>query len=327
MLEEENATMKVKILISFAGTLVLIFMSLTLNITETKALFLLPRTDSEQFLLLHVRLPRTLLALFSGAGYAISGLVLQTYLRTPLADANLIGLGSFAALGSLLGLYFGITSSFGLILLSICCCFVLPGLYFLFIRYHLISTSLVLIGLCITTFVQGLLSLLIYFIHREFPLNEVLFWLFGSFNHHTLKDIALILPFVCLGASLLYIKRHSLNILCLSPEMIYSFGICQKRLGITLILGVCFLVAPIISLTGIIGFIGIIGPHLAYLLWRTPPSQLIIPSAIIGGTLTLMADLVVRILPLSYELNVGILVSLLATPFFIFLIIRHSYHA
>lgn len=286
-----------------------------------------PHTDASLFSLLHIRLPRTLLALLAGGSYAVSGLVLQTYVRTPLADANLIGVGSFAALGSLLGLYLGLTSSFQLILLSTLFSIALPMGYLFFLRNSLSPSSLILIGLCITTFTQGLISLLIYIIHQDFPLNEVLFWLFGSFSHHTLSDIFLILPFIASGFASIYLTRKPLDFLCLSPEMMHSAGICQRKLGLRLILSLACLVGPVISITGIIGFIGIIAPHLTHRVWQKPPSQLLLPTTLIGSTLTLLADLLVRLLPLGYELNVGILVSIIASPVFIYLIVRQGAHA
>jgi len=277
------------------------------------------------WLFIHIRLPRLLLASLTGASYAVTGLLLQSYLRTPLADANLIGLGSFAALGSLVGLALGVQSSALLILWSCLFTLIIPLIYHLFLRHHLTQTSLVLMGLCLTTFVQGVVSLLIYIIHQNFPLSEMLFWLFGSFSYHTLDDVFLILPPLLIGFALLFYKRRHYDFLCLSNESIFAAGIQSHHLGLRLVLACTLILGPIISMTGLIGFIGIGVPHVMRLLYRRAPSQLMLPCMVAGATLCLFADTLVRLLPLSYEINVGIFIALISAPLFIHLLWSRSH--
>ncbi|MAP25053.1 MAG: hypothetical protein CMM87_05945 [Rickettsiales bacterium] len=305
--------------------LCLVFITNTCLSKDPTSLVRISSPFQDLWLFSNIRLPRLLLAMLTGAGYGLTGLLLQTYLRTPLADANLIGLGSFAALGTLIGLAIGIQNSALLILCACFCTLLIPIFYHYFLQHRIGQTFLVLMGLCLTTFVQGLVSLLIYIIHQNFPLSEMLFWLFGSFGFHTLDDVMLILPPLTIGFLLLFHKRQQYNFLCLSNESIFASGIQLGPLGLRLVLGCTLILGPIIAMTGLIGFIGIGVPHVIRLLYHKPPSHLMIPCMIAGAILCLVADMLVRLLPLSYEINVGIFIALINAPVFIHLLWSRSH--
>ena len=157
---------------------------------------------------------------------------------------------------------------------------------------------------------------------NPFVALEIAFWLLGSLEDRSFRHVMLALPFIAAGAVILLSQRGALRALSLGEESAQSLGVDVAALRLIVITGVALGVGGAVAVTGTIGFIGLIAPHLMRPLVGYDPARLLVPSALSGAALLLMADIAVRLIPSTSDIKVGVLTSLIGVPFFLYLIMR-----
>lgn len=280
-------------------------------------------TPNAALILAELRFPRAVLAVIVGGGLGAAGAAMQGYLRNPLADPGLFGIAPGAALGAVVALWFGYTASAWLLPL-----FALIGAGGAMALLAAIAgrtggiALFTLAGLMVASLAGALTALAISMAPNAFAMSEIVLWLNGALTDRSWREVWLAGPLVALGVLLLWRTGRSLDALTLGEPVARSLGIDTSRLLWLLILGIGLTVGASVAVAGIIGFVGLIVPHLVRPLTDRRPSQLIVPSALAGALLVLVADSLVRILPLVTELRLGIALSLLGAPFFLWLLLR-----
>jgi iron complex transport system permease protein len=258
------------------------------------------------------------------AGLGASGAAMQGYLRNPLADPGLFGVAPMAALGAVLALGLGLGA-----LLPVAA---LTGAAAAMAALALIaggaagpnSTALfALAGLMLSSLAGALTSLVISLAPNPFALSEIVTWLMGSLESRSWHDVLLAAPPTALGLVLLLRVGPSLDALTLGEETARSLGVNPARLLRLMVAGTGLVVGAGVAAAGIIGFVGLMVPHLVRPFTDQRPSALLLPSALGGALLLLLADCLCRILPLAGgELRIGIALSLIGAPFFLHLLLR-----
>ena len=275
-------------------------------------------------ILFEVRLPRTLLGLIVGATLGLSGAALQGLLRNPLAEPGLVGTSSGAALGAVIVFYFAIGGTSGFLvpfggmagaLLALVVLYALTG------RDSNIMT-LILAGVAINSFAGAMTSLALNLAPSPFAALEIVFWMLGSLADRSLQHVQIALPLTLVGWALLLSTGRPLDALTLGEDTAASLGYNRAWVRARVIGGTGLAVGAAVSVTGVIGFVGLVVPHLLRPLVGHRPSRLLIPSALAGALLTLVADMGVRLMPFGPELKLGVVTSIIGAPFFLYLLLR-----
>ncbi len=278
-------------------------------------------------ILLSIRLPHAVLIALSGAALAGSGAVYQGVFRNPLADPYLIGVASGAGLGavvamaihwpgSLLGLYAIPVAAFAGATLTVILVYAMAR-----VGSSLPTTTLILAGVAISAFATSLTSFLMLRSNTE--LRRAIGWLLGGSVMNGWAPVLAMLPYVLLGLGMLAVSGHALNVLQFGEEQAQQLGLPTERVKALLVLAASLTTAAAVAFTGIIGFIGLIVPHLIRLLWGHDYKRLIPLSILAGSTALLLADLLARIVLAPQVLPVGIVTALAGAPFFLW-VLRHA---
>ncbi len=270
-----------------------------------------------------IRLPRSLLALLAGSTLGLSGAVMQGYLRNPLASPGLLGNASGAALFSVILLYFGIHSAFWLPIAGMLGSFTALMLVLLMAGRNASMTVLILSGVAINSVCAAAMALLLNLAPSPWAVRDLYLWLQGSLSNVSSTDLkVMILPLV-IGWMLLLRHARSLDALTFGEDTAISMGVDTERVRIAIVIGLSLAIGAVVPVTGIIGFIGLVVPHILRPVTGYLPSRLLIPSALTGAILLLIADLFVRAFSSGQELRIGVLTSIIGGPFFVALIIKH----
>lgn len=281
-------------------------------------------SDVHQIIVREIRLPRAILALAIGAILGLSGAALQGLLRNPLASPSLFGAPQSAAFGAVLMISLGWADvrSWALpvagITMAFLSVFVLLGIA----GRNAGLLLLILAGLAISSLAGAATALVMNLSPNPFAALEIAFWLLGSLEDRSFRHVTLALPFITAGAIILMSQRSAFRALSLGEETAQSLGVNVSRLRLLVILGVALGVGGAVAVTGTIGFIGLIAPHLMRPIIGHDPARLLIPSALTGSALLLAADIAVRLIPSTTDIKVGVLTSIIGVPFFLYLIMR-----
>ncbi len=283
----------------------------------------------DQYILLHLRLPRILLAAMAGMMLSAAGLALQGLFRNPLMDPFILGVSGGGGLGAGVAILLGLNFSWwGLnpvtFFAFLCSLGVIAMVYRLgHFRGQLVLDRLLLGGVAMSALCSALLSLIL--VIKGQGLDQVVYWIMGSLNGRSWPDLITLIPFAVLGFPLLIYDLHALNILQTGEESAFSMGLNPRPLKIRMLLAASLLSASVVAVCGVIGFVGLMVPHIARLLMQTTDfRKLLLPSSLIGGMLLLGADALSRNLLAAQEVPVGILTSLLGVPFFLLLLHREA---
>jgi len=283
---------------------------------------LAPQLANAVPILLELRAPRAALALVIGAGLGAGGAAMQGYLRNPLADPGLFGIAPMAALGAVLSFATGLTLALPLFAL-IGAAGAMAGLGLIAAGNARSTALFTLAGLMLASLAGALTSLMISLAPNPFALSEIVTWLMGSLADRSWNDVAIAVPPTALGLALLARASPALDALTLGEETARSLGFSPQRLLWLIVLGVGLVVGAGVAVAGIIGFVGLMVPHLVRPFTDQRPSALFVPSALGGALLLLVADCLCRVLPLAGgELRLGIALSLIGAPFFLHLLVR-----
>jgi iron complex transport system permease protein len=181
---------------------------------------------------------------------------------------------------------------------------------------------LILAGLAISSLAGAATALVMNLSSNPFVVLEIAFWLLGSLDDRSFRHVMLALPFITAGAIILWSQRDAFRALSLGEETAQSLGVDIARLRLLVISGVALGIGGAVAVSGTIGFIGLVAPHLMRPLIGYDPARLLIPSALAGSALLLAADIAVRVIPSTSDIKVGVLTSIIGVPFFLYLIVR-----
>lgn len=279
--------------------------------------------DLQSLIVMDLRLPRACAGVLVGMSLGMAGAAMQGYLRNPLADPGLFGVSSSAALGAVVSLFFGYAVQAWLLP-----AFALAGAAAGMAALALLagrSGSLILFtlaGVILASLTGSLTSLLISLAPTPFASSEIVTWLMGALVDRSWDDVRLALPPAILGMGLLLRTAPALDALTLGETAARSLGVDMARLQWLIVAGVGLTVGASVALAGIIGFVGLMVPHLVRPLVDDRPSALLLPSALAGAVLVVVADSLVRVLPSVSEMRLGIAMSCLGAPFFLALLFR-----
>lgn len=282
-------------------------------------------TDAEENIVLLVRLPRILLSLLVGASLAIAGVTTQGIFKNPMADPYILGVSSGAALGASIVIILGITASnfmFGITLGSFAGATLSSFIVFNIARSgnKIPIETLLLSGIAVSAFFSAITSFLMYISGKS--LNQIVFWIMGALSGSNWNDVIILLPFALLGSLLIFAFSRDLNILLLGDETAANLGTDVSKLKVIMLVLSSLIAAAAVSVSGIIGFVGLIIPHMMRIIVG-PDHRILIPSSILAGAIFLMiADTFSRMIAQPTEIPVGIITAVIGAPFFIYLIMK-----
>jgi len=287
--------------------------------------------DTAAVIVFDIRLPHAVLMALTGAALGGSGAAYQGLFRNPLADPYLIGAASGAGLGavmamsiqwpqSLLGLFSVPAAAFLGALLTVLLVYLLAQKAAFGDSGGQGTTTLILSGVAISSFATALTSFLM--LRSQGEVRRALVWLLGGSAMGGWDPVLGALPFVIAGLAVLLLSGHGLNVLQFGEDQARQLGLRVERVRLILIVGASLATAAAIAYSGLIGFVGLIVPHVARMLWG-PDYRRLVPLSIIGGAASLLVfDLLARILLAPQELPVGIMTALAGAPFFLWVLRR-----
>jgi len=273
-------------------------------------------------ILIELRLPRAILGVLVGASLGLAGAAMQGYLRNALAEPGTLGIAAISALGAVLSIFFNIA---GLHPWVLPICGVLGGVGGMMILFVLSGRTasvltLVLSGIILSALAIAGISLALSLSPSPWAAGEIVRWMLGGLTDRSFDELTIAAPLIIIGCAAVLGCRRSLDALTLGEAGARSLGIDLNRAQLQLAIGIGLIVGGSTAVTGVIGFVGLIVPHLMRPLVGSRPGALLIPSAIGGAALVLAGDIVVRLLPGGSELELGVVMSLIGAPFFFVLL-------
>jgi iron complex transport system permease protein len=271
-----------------------------------------------------LRLPRAILAALIGATLALGGAGLQGLVRNPLAAPAVFGAPGAAAFGAVLAISTGLagTLSYGLpvaamlgALASVWALLALAG-------REASMLTLLLAGMALSSLAGSAVSLALNLAPNPYAALEIAFWLLGSLEDRSFRHLAMAAPLLVLSWVLLLSVRGQLRALTLGEEVARTSGVDLARLRLITVCGVAFGTGGAVSVTGVIGFVGLITPHLVRPFVGHDPARVHAPAMLAGAALVLAADCAARLIPATSEIRIGVLTSIIGVPFFIWLVLK-----
>ena len=283
-------------------------------------------SDTMATIVVQLRLPHTILIALAGAALAASGAAYQGLFQNPLADPYLIGVASGAGLGAVLAMSANWPDNlFGFFSIPVAA-FIGASLTVIIVyrlaRFGnvLSTTNLILAGVAVGSFASALTSFIM--LRSEGEVRRAIAWLLGGSTISGWPPVIASLPYIILSLSILVASGHALNVLQFGDEQAQQLGLPVERVKIVIILAASLATATAVSFTGVIGFVGLIVPHLARILWG-PDYRHLVPLSILGGaTALLIADLLARTLIAPQEIPIGVITALAGAPFFLWILRR-----
>ncbi|MHB0852940.1 FecCD family ABC transporter permease [Stutzerimonas nitrititolerans] len=271
-----------------------------------------------------IRLPRVLLAILVGASLGAAGAALQGLLRNPLAEPGLLGVSSSASLGAVLCLYYGFATLTPWLLpaAAMGCAALATLTLYAITRRRASNLTLILAGIALSSLAAALTSLAINLAPNPTDMQDIVLWLMGSLSDRSFADVRLCLPFILIGLVLLLTSGRALDALTLGEDEAASLGVNLARLRLQIVVGTALCVGASVAVTGAIGFIGLVVPHLLRRWVDYHPARLLGSSALGGAALLLAADIVLRLVSGAQELMLGVVTALIGAPFFLVLVLR-----
>ena len=271
-----------------------------------------------------LRLPRTLLAILIGGTLALSGAALQGLMRNPLAAPDVLGAPGAAAFGAVLAISLGLADalSYALPVAAVVMALASVAGLMALAGPHAGMVTVLLAGLAISSLAGALISLTLNLAPSPFAALEIAFWLLGSLEDRSFRHVAIAAPFMALCGALLLATRSQLTALSLGEDVARSSGVDLRRLQWLTLIGVAAGVGASVAVAGVIGFIGLVTPHLVRPLVGHDPARVHVPAMLAGADLLLAADCVARLIPTWGEIRIGVLTALIGVPFFLWLVLR-----
>lgn len=283
---------------------------------------------ADKIVIFDIRIPRVLVAIFVGIALSSAGLLMQGIFQNPLVSPYTLGISNGAAFGAALSIVLGLN-------LTIIGSYAIPLFAFIFAILTMIivylvakasrnsSKSLVLSGVAIGYLFSAMVSFLKY-VSSSDELPEIVFWMMGGMTGIAWKNIFIIMTIVIIGVLIMYKYSWELNIMALGEETAKSMGVNYNKRKTQFMIIATLMTAVAVAFTGIIGFVGIIAPHISRMIFGSDYRYLIPGTALTGALLLLVSDTLARNLFAPTELPVGIITSFIGVPFFLYLIIRNK---
>ncbi|RQD76587.1 MAG: iron ABC transporter permease [Candidatus Syntrophonatronum acetioxidans] len=275
-------------------------------------------------IILNMRLPRVALGFVVGASLSVAGASFQGLLRNPLADPYTIGVSSGAALGATIALFIqttlGVTFQLGIPFFAF-----LGALIALFFIYNLARvgrvvpvTTLLLAGVVVSSFLSAVISLLMLLAGEH--IRGIFFWLVGGLSLRTWSHVLMVLPYVIIGSGVIFFWSRDLNVILLGEESAANLGIDVEKVKKIVLVAASLITGAVVSVSGMIGFVGLIIPHAVRMIVGPDHRVLIPASALAGGIYLIWIDSLARVVMAPVEVPVGIITAFLGAPFFIYLL-------
>lgn len=273
-----------------------------------------------------IRLPRALAALAVGGALGISGAALQGLLRNPLAEPGVLGVSASAALAATVMLYYGLAGIAGFLLpvAAIGGALAATALLALVAARTGSVVTLILVGVGLSSFAGAAMALLLNLAPNPFSLADMVTWMMGSVANRSFADLALSAPFLIAGMAVLLATGRGLSALTLGEEAAAGIGLNVARQRVLVVAGSGLATGAAVAIAGSVGFVGIVAPHLIRPLTGHDPARSLLPSALLGGILLVLADILIRLLPTDAELKLGVVAALIGAPVFIWIAARRG---
>ncbi|MGM0508807.1 MAG: FecCD family ABC transporter permease [Fusobacteriota bacterium] len=335
--QKRNQKYKILFIISIIISLITIIFSVTIGTVKIPFFdaikIILNKTLNIDFdinktygvILYKLRLPRTILSGIIGIGLATIGAVYQSVFKNPMADPYVLGISSGAALGATLGMVFFSVFQYSFTVISI---FAFFGAFLTLILVYQIAkvknilpvVTLLLSGISVNLFFSSLISFVMILKRKQ--MGEIFFWIMGSVNSATWRDIIVLTPVIFIGSGILYFFFRELNIILTGEETAKTLGIDVEKTKKIILVVSSIMIAFIVASSGIIPFVGLIVPHIVRLLIGSNNRYLIPLSGIFGAIFLMLSDIIARVLISPSELPIGIITALVGTPYFIWLLYK-----
>lgn len=274
--------------------------------------------EQAQLVVREIRLPRALMAWLVGAALGLTGAALQGLLRNPLADAGVLGLSGFAALGAVLAFITGWAALWVYAAPLLALVFALAAA--IFVTWLGIATrnpaTLTLVGVGLSSMAGGLIALALNLAPNPAAMADLVNWTLGSVEGRSLRDALVVTPFIAFGALLMFAAGRGLQALTVGEEAAEGLGARINRTRVLVVVGAAAAAGAATAFVGIIGFVGVAAPHLVRAQAGHDPARVLLPSALAGGAMLVLADVLVRVLPTTTELKLGVAASLIGGPVF-----------
>ncbi len=278
-------------------------------------------------ILWNIRMPRVVLAGLVGAALAIAGAAFQGLLKNPLADPYTLGVSSGASVGAVMTLFFGISlpflGSFTLPVMSMAgalmTMFLVMGFAKLVDRSMKMET-VILTGIIFSSFLGSLISLMIALTGEE--LRQIIGWLLGSVSMRGWPYVQMALPFIIIGSFVLWLNRRELNAMLFGEERAQHLGVDVKKRKLAILIGGSVLTGAAVAVSGTIGFVGLVVPHMTRLVWGSDHRHLLPLSFMNGAALLIVCDLAARTIISPTELPIGVITAFIGAPVFAFIFFR-----
>ncbi len=283
-------------------------------------------TGPQQTILWQIRLPRALLAAELGATLSLGGLVFQALLRNPLAEPYILGISGGAAVGAIVGIMFGLARYPGVTGLAFAASLAIMGLV-LFLasgRRILRKDSLLLAGVMVNAFCSAVILFLIS-LSQDSRLHQIMFWLMGDLSLADMGQVGRLAVILAPCFIALFMLSHAMNLLTMGAETAQALGLRVKTVMVLLLLITSLMISATVAHCGLVGFVGLVMPHLLRLLIG-PDHRVLVPACLFGGGAYLvLCDLTARVISQQGEMPVGVVTALIGAPVFIYLL-RRSRH-
>lgn len=275
-------------------------------------------------ILWNIRMPRVLLAGLVGAALAISGAAFQGLLKNPLADPYTLGVSSGASVGAIITIFFGLS-------LPVIGTYILPifGMIGAFLTLVIVLTfarlvdktmkmeTLILTGVIFSSFLGSCISLMTALSHEE--LLSLVGWLLGSVAMRGWSYVYMLLPFLIIGSLVLWLNRRELNVMMYGDDRAKSLGVNVQRSKYAILIGGSLLTGSAVAVSGTIGFVGLVVPHMTRMIWGTDHRHLLPLSFLNGASLLILCDLVSRTIIAPEELPIGVVTAFIGAPVFAYI--------
>jgi iron complex transport system permease protein len=319
---------RLAILLTLAILLALVgsvsFGSVALPLHDIAQAFAGKATQEVSVIIWEIRLPRALAALVVGGALGASGAALQGLLRNPLAEPGVLGVSASASLCATIAIFWGLTALSPWVLPGAAIAGAIVATFILAALAPRMGSvvTLILIGVGLSAVTGALMMLLLNLAPNPFSLADMINWTMGSVANRSLVDLGFAAPFWIVGFGVLLGVRHQLVTLGFGEETAQALGVDTTRLRAWVVLGAGLMTGAGVSLAGAIGFVGLIAPHLVRPFVGHDPGRALIPSALLGGLLLMIADVISRLIQTQQELKLGVIVAFIGAPLFVAIVMH-----
>jgi iron complex transport system permease protein len=268
-----------------------------------------------------LRFPRVLLAALLGATLSLGGMVFQALLRNPLAEPYILGISGGSAIGAIVAILMGLARFPGVWFAAFAGSLATLGLLYLLAssRSMLRGNTLLLSGVMVNAFCSAVILFLVS-MAQDSRLHNIIFWLMGDLAAATNKNVISLAATVIPCYLFIYSRSHALNLLTLGNDMAHTMGVNIVATTSTLLIVTSLMVSATVSYCGLVGFVGLVMPHMLRLIWG-PDHRLLAPVSILGGAAFMVGcDILARTLPSQGEIPVGVVTALIGAPLFVYLL-------